>query len=193
MLRATALAHTLIRQRLRPGDWAIDATLGKGQDAICLAECVGMAGRVFAFDPQAAAQAAARRAFAAQGVDASMVTFCPCGHETMATYVDPGTVRAVMFNLGYLPGGDQAYRTQTGTTLRALQVALTRMQLGGMLTVIVYPGHPGGAEEGAAVVALLATLPAPWKIYRYEALNTKLPAPALLVAEFGAMKNANIS
>ena len=182
MLRATDLAHLLIRQHLQPGDRAVDATLGNGHDAIFLTRLVGTHGRVLAFDPQPAAHEAARREFARQGVDAGPVTFLCCGHEEMSAQVGPGPVAAVMFNLGYLPGGDRHFTTQTATTLTALEAAITLLESGGMLTVIAYPGHPGGAEEGLAVAALLAALPAPWKVFRHECLNARAPAPYLLVA-----------
>ena len=184
MPRATELAHLLIRPRLRPGDSAIDATLGNGHDAIFLSQLVGESGRVWAFDPQPAAHAAAMAEFAVQGMDAGRVTFHQSGHESMAEHVTSG-VQAIMFNLGYLPGGDKSYTTRTPTTLAALHAAILLLSPGGMLTVVAYPGHVGGEEEGGAVASMLAGLPAPWKVYRYEALNARRPAPYLLAAERG--------
>lgn len=182
MPRSTELAHLLIRPRLQPGDCAIDATLGNGHDAIFLARLVGEAGRVWAFDPQPAAHAAAMGEFKAQGMDPGRVTFLQAGHETMAEHVTDG-IHAIMFNLGYLPGGDKSYTTRTPTTLTALHAAVGLLARGGVLTVVAYPGHAGGDEEGVAAAALLAELPTPWKVYRYESLNAKRPAPYLLVAE----------
>ena len=184
MLRSTELAHLLIRQRLQPGDCAIDATLGNGHDAIFLAQLVGGSGRVWAFDPQPAAHAAAKAEFTTQGLDAGRVTFLEAGHETMAEHVSSG-VQVIMFNLGYLPGGDKSYTTRTPTTLAALHAGVALLALGGVLTVVAYPGHAGGDEEGEAVASMLAELPAPWKVYRYQSLNARRPAPYLLVAERG--------
>jgi len=184
MPRSTELAHLLIRQHLQPGDSAVDATLGNGHDAVFLAQLVGESGRVWAFDPQPAAHAAAKAEFAAQGVDPGRVTFLEAGHETMAAHLT-GSVQVIMFNLGYLPGGDKSYITRTPTTLAALQAAVGLLAPGGLLTVVAYPAHAGGDEEGEAVAAMLAELPTPWKVYRYQSLNARRPAPYLLVAERG--------
>ena len=53
--RPTALAQEILRPLIRPGDLVIDATAGNGHDTLFLAECVGPAGKVLAFDVQAAA------------------------------------------------------------------------------------------------------------------------------------------
>ena len=151
MPRSTELAHLLIRQRLRPGDRAIDATLGNGHDALFLAQLVGEHGRVWAFDPQPAAHAAAKAEFAAQGVDQGRVTFLEMGHETMAAHLT-GSVQAIMFNLGYLPGGDASIITQPTSTDRALRDAYDNLRPGGRLICVAYTGHPGGPEESDIVL-----------------------------------------
>lgn len=50
----------------------------------------------------------------------------------------------MVFNLGYLPGGDKAILTTPGTTLAALQAAGRVLGSGGLISVMVYVGHPGG-------------------------------------------------
>ena len=55
------LARDFLRQVLRPGDTAVDATVGKGRDLLFLTECVGEGGRVLGFDIQPEALAAAEK------------------------------------------------------------------------------------------------------------------------------------
>lgn len=74
------------------------------------------------------------------------------GHETMAEHVAPG-VRAVMFNLGWLPGGDKRVTTRVHTTLAALEAALSLIAPGGIVTVCIYPGHEEGNRERDALGA----------------------------------------
>jgi 16S rRNA C1402 N4-methylase RsmH len=62
-----------------------------------------------------------------------------------------GTVAAVMFNLGYLPGGDKAVITEPGSTLQALKAAVKILRPQGVVTVIAYRGHDGGQDEAEAV------------------------------------------
>ena len=53
-------------------------------------------------------------------------------------------IRLVSFNLGYLPGGDKTIITESGTTLKALEVAKDILLPGGLISLVVYVGHPGG-------------------------------------------------
>ena len=48
------------------------------------------------------------------------------------------------FNLGYLPGGDKTLITEPKTTLEALNVAKDILMPGGLISLVVYVGHPGG-------------------------------------------------
>ncbi|PQQ18647.1 uncharacterized protein Pyn_28263 [Prunus yedoensis var. nudiflora] len=53
-------------------------------------------------------------------------------------------IRLVAFNLGYLPGGDKPIITESETTLKALEVAKSIVVPGGLISLVVYVGHPGG-------------------------------------------------
>lgn len=52
--------------------------------------------------------------------------------------------RLIAFNLGYLPGGDKTITTESETTLEALKVAKEILMPGGLISLLVYVGHPGG-------------------------------------------------
>jgi hypothetical protein len=65
-----------------------------------------------------------------------------------------------MFNLGYLPGSDKTRITMADTTLLALASALDWLAPRGIMTVVVYPGHPGGDEEAEAVRFFASQRPA---------------------------------
>lgn len=151
-LRPTQLAHREVAAVLRPGDLAIDATAGNGHDTVFLAERVGELGKVLAFDVQAEAIAAARARVAVAGLTARVV-FIHGSHVDLSEHAAPGSAAAVMFNLGYFPGGDHTLITRTSGTLTALDAARVVLKPGGILTVVCYPGHPGGDEESAAVEA----------------------------------------
>jgi predicted methyltransferase len=156
MARQTESARQAVRQVLRPGEAAVDATAGNGHDARFLAEAVGPSGRVFALDVQPDALDRTEALLTEAGL--TNVTLFLRNHADLAELV-PGPVGAVMFNLGYLPGGDKAVVTRTASTLAGLRAAVGLLRPGGVLTVIAYPGHPGGAEETAAVAAFLRELP----------------------------------
>ena len=150
MKRATVLAHEQLKEVLRPGDRAIDATLGNGHDALFLAGLVGESGTVTGFDIQAGAIASSK----ARLTEAGVIDRCQLiesSHAEMADFVSKG-VAAVTFNLGYLPGADQETITQSSSTLDALNAALNLLRGGGIITCVCYPGHPGGLEEAGAVL-----------------------------------------
>ncbi|MDR2863562.1 MAG: methyltransferase domain-containing protein [Puniceicoccales bacterium] len=152
-LSLTQLAHNTAAPLLQDGDFAVDATAGNGHDTVFLASAVGPSGHVCAFDVQQAALDATRARLEKAGLT-DRVTLIAAGHETIPAHLPPdwkGTVAAVLFNLGYLPGGDHSIITRSKTTLPALHAAITWLRPGGLLSVLVYPGHPGGADEAQAV------------------------------------------
>ena len=179
--RVTKIAHDLIAARLRPGDHAVDATVGKGHDTLFLARCVGPDGRVDGFDIQS-------EAISATGLRVAglpQVRLHCLGHERMGEVV-AGPIDGVMFNLGYLPSGDRGIVTRPDTTLIALKVALGLLSLGGLLTVVFYPEHEDGRTESEAVEAEFRELDAEVYLvnrYRSEPLLPTYKSPYLLVVE----------
>ena len=179
--RPTVRAHRELAAVLREGDLAIDATAGNGHDTAFLAEKVGESGRVLAFDVQAEAIASSRARVEGLGL-ADRVGFIHGSHATLSDHVRPGTAAAVVFNLGYLPGGDHALITRSEETLLALGQALVVLKAGGLLAIVCYPGHPGGDEESAAVLAWSKALERSsfeTEIIRRE--GTLRPAPFLVM------------
>jgi hypothetical protein len=150
---AIAAAHRCVAAVVRSGDLAVDATAGNGHDTLFLAGLVGPGGRVAAVDAQAEAVTATRQRLAAAALS-GRVLLHQGRHEELGDSVPgdwAGAVRGVLFNLGYLPGSDKALVTRPATTRAALAAALALLAPGGRLAVVAYPGHPGGADEAAAV------------------------------------------
>lgn len=173
-------AQALVTAVVRGGDRVIDATVGNGLDTLFLARLVGASGRVYGFDVQPAAlKAAARRLGEAQLLN--RVTLIEAGHERMTERVprlEWGLIKAVMFNLGYLPGGDRALVTCPESTLQALAGSLDLLSRGGCLVVVAYTGHPGGREEADAVSAWVSSLPgARFAVERIRPLTRRRPPP----------------
>ena len=182
MLRLTDLAHRLVREVLSTGDWAVDATVGNGHDTARLAAAVGATGHVIGFDVQAAALKEARRRLG----DAANVTLHQASHDQLAAHLPPDArhhLKAVMFNLGYLPGADKAIMTKPETTIAALRQACAHLLVGGRITVMLYSGHAGGAEESAAVRAFAAVLPATFNVMHMARLNAAAEVPELVLIE----------
>lgn len=159
---AVRWAQLLLSDRLGPGDIALDATAGNGHDTLFLCQCVGPTGHVYAMDVQLAAVTETRKRLLESGLSAEQFTVIHAGHETMLEAVaveHQQKLAGIMFNLGYLPGSDKTVITRTDTTLTAINSALDILKPGGLLTIAVYPGHEGGAQEQKAISEWAAALP----------------------------------
>lgn len=188
-LSVLSMAHRWIAERAGAGDIVIDATAGNGVDTLALAKLVGPKGIVYAFDIQQAALARTKERLApleAEGLLPSVKLILD-NHARMAEAVDAvhvGQAAAVVFNLGYLPGSDDlTVITEPASTIAALEAALRMIRKGGVITCVLYPGHPGGADEAAAVQAWSAQLPqsiAQTVIYRQL---QRADAPFLIAVE----------
>ncbi|UJX41295.1 rRNA methyltransferase [Desulfovibrio sp. JY] len=171
---ALTFAHKLLARTLGPGRVAVDATAGNGNDALALAGLVAPDGVVHCFDIQAEALEHTRERLEAAGLG-HLARYHAAGHEDMLARLPGahhGHVAAMVFNLGFLPGGDAAVVTRPETTLAALDAATAVLAPDGGIAVVCYTGHPGGAAEAAAVAAWCAGLPFDaWRAARYELVN----------------------
>lgn len=178
---AVRWAQLLMEDRLRPGDTVVDATLGNGHDALFLCGRVLPGGHVYGFDVQEAAVENSHQRLLQSGVAARDFTLFHAGHETLPQKLPDavcGELSAVMFNLGYLPGSDKRCITRTETTLRAVALAVEWLKPGGLLTVAVYPGHEGGAEEARQIAAWGAALnPREFEVQHLRPVNRSTAPP----------------
>ena len=178
------MAQDCVRRVLLSGDTAVDATLGNGHDTLFLANCVGSAGRVIGCDIQPVALQQASARLSAAGV-LERVELLLLGHEQLAGWfavAAPGArVKAAMFNLGYMPGTDRSVITRAETTIPALESMLSLMAQGGIITAVLYCGHPGGLAETQAVLDWARTLPPSLVSFvSFQPQRTRKPAPLLL-------------
>lgn len=168
----TELAQARIKKVVREGDTVIDATIGNGNDTFFLADRVGPEGLVYGFDIQ---ELALHRAnvILGEGQLLGRVRLMQYSHALMADMLPEGIegkIRAVMFNLGYLPRGNKSIVTKPESTVAALNAALSLLAPGGRITVVAYTGHKGGDEEAMAVRLWLKDIP-------QDAFETELILP----------------
>jgi SAM-dependent methyltransferase len=180
---AVTLSHFFLRQRLRPGDLALDATCGNGLDTLLLAELVGEGGRVWAFDLQPRAVVATRELLEGKGC-LGRVEVIEAGHQRLGEFV-PAGLAAVVFNLGYLPGdAENSPVTAPDSTVCALEQAAGLLKPGGIITISLYTGHEGGPEEALAVERWGASLsPKTFNVWCSRQLNRPGIAPYLVLVE----------
>ena len=182
LLPALAFARQLIEDRLKNGGRALDGTAGNGRDTLFLAQLVGGNGKVWAFDIQAQALSNTAGLLRENGVE-ERVELIAASHADLADYVrEP--LDAAMFNFGYLPGGDKTVTTKADSSVRAMQAAAALLAEGGLLTAVVYSGHPAGRAESAAIEQWAAALPQEqYQVLHYRFTNQCNHPPQLLAIE----------
>ncbi len=185
-------AHRAWRDHLQPGDHVIDATCGNGQDLIALlCEVQPESGldsnneqalvhgstprpKVFAYDIQARAlhnaQYRCQEALSPQQY-LSIEWILRC-HSDLGANEENHSISLIVYNLGYLPGGDKSLTTRMDTTLRSLYKAEKILRSGGAISVMCYPGHEEGYPEWRAIRQWAMHLPSKlWSICEHRWLN----------------------
>lgn len=186
-INITQKAHSLIADHFkgRRIDYAIDATLGGGRDALFLASLLKEGGKVFGFDVQHEAVLRSTKLFEKNNLS-HLAEFFNCGHEHLAEKVGQfaiGKTGCVMFNLGWLPNSDKTCITRPDTTTMALKQAYEILsKSGGVLSVASYRGHNGGVDEFLAVKDFFDT----WLKDKYEVYSDENcdVSPVLFLAKF---------
>jgi hypothetical protein len=199
---------------LSSGDTVIDATAGNGHDTLNLVEQISWVGggTLTACDIQLSAIEASKTLlkdrlkmkvieespsmwlclpFQTQPkLSGSVVLHWHHGcHLDFIRSLPPTSVKLVVFNLGYLPGGDKSIVTLSDTTVSTLREATAVLEPGGCISVTCYPGHAEGESEERAVVSFASSLPQQtFSSYWHQWINqrnkrTGKPAPSLVLIQ----------
>ena len=189
---ARFLAAEALRRFLLPGDIAIDATMGNGHDTQLLCELVGDSGHVFAFDIQSEAITNTKVRLENAGLIHRASLYC-IGHEHMSEFVQ-SPVQAVVFNLGWLPGGNKQITTRWETTRSAILQALSLLVQEGLCVICVYPGHAEGDHERSELFSMLKGLkPQDFNVLHHRFINAGPGAPECFILQKQPGSNFDLS
>ncbi|CAN1157867.1 Putative rRNA methylase YtqB [Linum perenne] len=171
---------------VKPGDTVIDATCGNGHDTLAMLKLVADEsgrGRVYGLDIQKDALNSSSSLLdeSLTPKERELVKLFGICHSRMEGILPENSpVRLVAFNLGYLPGGDKDVITVPETTRLALDAAKRILLSGGLISLVVYIGHPGGREELEAVEGFASGLSVDeWSCCKFQLLNRPV-APVLV-------------
>ncbi len=156
MLDILQTEKSFILQHISQGDTVADFTMGNGYDTLFLSKTVGETGHVFAFDIQPSALESTKKRLTENDAPENYTLICD-SHHNADKYIDR-PIKAGMFNLGYLPGGDKSITTKRETTLQAVKTAIGLLAPDGILLIAVYPGHEEGEIEGDLIHDMLSQL-----------------------------------
>ena len=149
-------AH-LICQHVKKGDLCIDATMGNGNDTLLLSRLCGNTGRVLAFDIQEIALSHTKELLKKENAARNYELYLD-SHVNMEKYAKPMSVSCIVFNFGYLPGGDHSLATKASTSIQALASSLSLLKKQGILMLCIYSGKDSGFEERNALLKWLKEL-----------------------------------
>lgn len=182
--KAVTFSHTLLKGSVRPGDTVIDATVGKGNDTLFLGSLVGETGRVLGFDIQEDALAITKQKCIDAGIEARVALHLT-SHEHARDYLASDTeLGGVIYNLGYLPGGDKSITTLPKSTINSVKGLLPKLRTGSLMILVVYSGHLEGLEEKNHVLNFVTQLDqTQFSVLRYEFINQRNNPPFVLAIE----------
>lgn len=143
MKNTNKIIHEFLEKTVQP-DWVcVDMTTGRGHDTLALAK---LSKKVYAFDIQEEAIFSSKKLTS----DYSNIEYIHDDHQNINQYVQP-YVNLVIYNLGYLPGGNKKIITNKDSTLVSLSKVHQLLKINSVLIITAYPGHKGGDKEAKAV------------------------------------------
>lgn len=168
------LSHYIIENFVANKETAIDATLGNGHDTDFLASKFKF---VYSFD----IQKEACENYILKKVN--NVKVINDSHHLFNDYINEN-VDCIMYNLGFLPGGDKNITTSHNTSLESIEKGLNILNSGGIMTVCIYRGHYEGKIEESCILEFLKSLPKnEFGVMIQSYLNRDKTSPVLVVIE----------
>ncbi len=153
---ALGISHKFMFEHVKEGSFCIDATAGRGRDTLFLARLVGTSGHVLAFDIQKEAVKSTEELLVQHQIE-NVKVICDC-HSNMDEYAQPESVDAIMFNFGWLPGGNHNIFSEKDTSCKAVEKGLSLLKKGGVMSLCIYCGKENGYEEKQTLLDFVSAL-----------------------------------
>lgn len=142
------ISHNIILSYCRSFEIGVDGTLGNGYDTDFLSANFG---KVYSFEIQKHA------------IDkykdrkSDNINLIWDSHENFKQYIHE-EVDCIMYNLGFLPGGDKSVTTKSDSTINSIKTGLSLLKPGGIMSIAVYTGHDEGKKEEKSLLHLTKSL-----------------------------------
>ena len=182
MYKTVETAKFFAKKHISQGDICIDATCGNGEDTLFLFEAVGGSGRVLSFEIQS--DIIRKTKFRLSDTpNSANISYINKSHIHMDEYASQESVSCIMFNLGWLPGGDHDIRTGSETTILALEKSLSLIKPGDIISLCLYCGKEMGYEEKNVVLAIAQNLGNAYDVFYIDYLNKHDPPVNLFIVK----------
>ncbi len=135
-------------ETVKEKDIVVDATIGNGFDTLFLSN-IAKKGKVFGFDIQDEAIKNTDKLLKDNQRD-NYVLFKE-SHENILNILKDyeQKISLILFNLGYLPGGNKEITTKKESTVKAIADSIKLLNDKGIILVVIYPHQEGKKEEKA--------------------------------------------
>lgn len=168
------LSHHIVKNFCINFNIAVDATLGNGYDSDFLSENFT---KVYAFDIQKCAVDGYKEK------NIGNVCLINDSHENFSKYINE-KVDCIMYNLGFLPGGDKKVTTRWESTLKSLEDGLNIIDRGALVSIALYRGHEEGKKEEEVVINYVKNLPKnKYGVMIHSFVNRDNNPPILIIIE----------
>lgn len=170
------ISHFIIKNYCSSFNVAIDCTLGNGYDTDFLRDNFK---KVYAFDIQKEAV----DQYKSKNINLENVFLINDSHEKINLFVED-KVDCIMYNLGFLPGGNKKITTKAYSTLESVKAGISLLNYGGIITVAIYTGHEEGKKEEIVLLDYLTNLPKKdYGVLLHTFLNRENNPPLLAIIE----------
>ncbi len=146
--------HQIIDLVLREKDIVIDATIGNGKDSLFISNYIKK-GHLYGFDIQTIAIQHTKELLNENNFN--NYTFIHRNHKFIKEELPylKNKVSLIIYNLGYLPGGDKKITTTYQDTIHSIKEGLELLNNKGIILITVYPGHKEGFKESVEIQQFL--------------------------------------
>lgn len=179
---ATELMYFLLDNYSLDVNIIVDMTLGNGNDAFKLLTKYPDA-FLFGFDIQENAINNSKKYLSKEHSKARYKLILD-DHMNVGKYLN-SKVDLVIYNLGYLPGGDKSIKTSSISTITSLNTILKEfLNKNGLVFITAYTGHAGGEKEYSDLIEFINGLDQKqFNAMNFNFINQKNHPPKLIAIE----------
>ena len=155
----------IIDKHVKYKDLVIDATIGNGHDSLFISQYL-KEGYLYGFDIQKEAVENTQKLLNQNNF--SNYTLFLENHKNIEKTLNhlKNKISFIIYNLGYLPGGDKTITTKYKDTIQSLEGSINLLNKKGIILVTVYPGHKEGKKEEEQIIKFLNNQHIYYEIYK---------------------------
>ena len=182
LTNTVSITKFYIESHVKSGQVVLDATVGNGNDTLLLAEKIGAHGKVYGFDIQDEAMQNTTKLLKHNKL-LERVDLIKDSHENIKEYISC-KLDFIVYNLGYLPGGNKDIVTKPSSTIKSIEASLDLLNNNGLLLINAYIGHANGFEEKEKIENMLKSLNQKnFNVLKNTFINQKNNPPILYIIE----------